>query len=114
MTSRGEGHDITAVGIGSLGPPCTSTAARRHGAYARTWKPCLDKLLSIFLITLTAPLMALIALLVRASLGPSVIFRQQQVGMHGDSFDVFKFRTMLPDRRQENVPISFPDRPEYS
>jgi lipopolysaccharide/colanic/teichoic acid biosynthesis glycosyltransferase len=30
--------------------------------------------------------------------------------MHGGSFDVVKFRTMLPDRRQADVPISFPNR----
>jgi len=110
MTSLGEEHDITAVGSGSLGPPHAGTTARRQGAYVRTWKPCLDRVSSVLLITVTAPVMALIALLVRASLGPNVIFRQQRIGIHGASFDVFKFRTMLPDRRQANVPISFPDR----
>ena len=54
--------------------------------------------------------MVLIALLVRASLGPNVIFRQQRVGVHGGSFEVLKFRTMLPDRRKVNEPIAFPDR----
>jgi lipopolysaccharide/colanic/teichoic acid biosynthesis glycosyltransferase len=39
-----------------------------------------------------------------------VIFRQQRIGIHGTAFDVLKFRTMLPDRRRANVPISFPDR----
>jgi lipopolysaccharide/colanic/teichoic acid biosynthesis glycosyltransferase len=110
MISRGDEHGITAVGFGSLGPPRASTTARRQGAYVRTWKPCLDRLSAIFLITVSAPVMALIALLVRVSLGPDVIFRQQRIGIHGDSFDVFKFRTMHPDRRQANVPISFPDR----
>jgi lipopolysaccharide/colanic/teichoic acid biosynthesis glycosyltransferase len=66
--------------------------------------------LSIFLITVTAPIMALIALLVWTSLGRGVIFRQQRIGIHSCSFYVFKFRTMLPDRRQANVPIPFPDR----
>ena len=110
MASRGEEYGVTAAGFGSLGPPHATTAARRQGAYVRTWKPCADRLLSIFLIIVAAPIMALIALLVRVSLGPNVIFRQQRVGIHGSSFDVLKFRTMLPDRRQANVPISFPDR----
>ena len=111
MTSRGEEYGITAdVGFSSLDPPHASTIARRQGAYVRTWKPYLDRLLSVFLITVTAPIMVLIALLVRASLGPNVIFRQQRIGIDGGSFDVFKFRTMLPDRRKANVPISFPDR----
>jgi lipopolysaccharide/colanic/teichoic acid biosynthesis glycosyltransferase len=79
-------------------------------AYARTWKPCADRVLSVFLIVAAAPVMGLIALGVRASLGPGVIFRQQRIGRHGGSFEVFKFRTMRPDRRRADVPISFPDR----
>ena len=110
MTSRGEEYDVAAVGLGNLSPQHARPTARRQGAYVRTWKPCLDRVLSIFLIIIAAPFMALMALLVRASLGPNVIFRQQRIGIHGCSFDVFKFRTMLPDRRQANVPISFPDR----
>lgn len=96
--------------LGSLSPPHAGTAARRRGSYVRIWKPRLDRLLSVFLIIVAAPIMALIALLIRTNLGPNVIFRQQRIGINGSSFDVFKFRTMLPDRRQANVPISFPDR----
>jgi lipopolysaccharide/colanic/teichoic acid biosynthesis glycosyltransferase len=110
MTSAGEEDSITAVCIDSLGSPRASTAYLRQGTYVRIWKPFLDRLFSVFLIIVAAPIMALIALLVRASLGPNVIFCQQRVGIHGDSFDVLKFRTMLPDRRKANVPISFPDR----
>jgi lipopolysaccharide/colanic/teichoic acid biosynthesis glycosyltransferase len=110
MVSRGEEYDVTAVGVSSLSPQHASTTDRRQGAYVRIWKPCLDRVLSFFLIIIAIPVMALIAFLVRASLGPNVIFRQQRIGIRGDSFDVFKFRTMLPDRRRANIPISFPDR----
>jgi lipopolysaccharide/colanic/teichoic acid biosynthesis glycosyltransferase len=110
MAAVGEERGITAIGSDRLGPPRASTTACRQGPYVRTWKPCLDRLFSVSLITATAPIMGLIALLVRASLGPGVIFRQQRIGIYGRSFDVLKFRTMLPDRRQANVPISFPDR----
>lgn len=110
MASRGEEYGINAVGFGSLSAPHASTTARRQGAYVRIWKPCLDRVLSVCLITVAAPVMALIALLIRVSLGSNVIFRQPRMGIHGSSFDVLKFRTMLPDRRKANVPISFPDR----
>jgi lipopolysaccharide/colanic/teichoic acid biosynthesis glycosyltransferase len=86
------------------------TSSGGEGAYARTWKPCLDRLLAVFLLIATAPVLALVALVVRVSLGPRVIFRQQRIGIHGGSFDVLKFRTMRPDRRRADVPISFPDR----
>jgi lipopolysaccharide/colanic/teichoic acid biosynthesis glycosyltransferase len=79
-------------------------------AYARTWKPCLDRIGAVVAIIATAPALALIALTVRLSLGPHVIFRQQRVGRNGQLFDVLKFRTMRPDRRRADIPISFPDR----
>jgi lipopolysaccharide/colanic/teichoic acid biosynthesis glycosyltransferase len=81
-----------------------------QGAYVRLWKPCIDRLLSVLLILLSAPIMVLVALLIRINLGPGVIFRQRRIGQNGSSFDVFKFRTMLPDRRRAMVPILFPDR----
>lgn len=40
-----------------------------------------------------APLLGVVALLVRREVGP-VIFRQQRVGMDGHTFDVLKFRSM--------------------
>ena len=59
---------------------------------------------------LAAPLLAVVAILGRISLGPGIIFRQPRVGRNGIQFTVFKFRTMLPDRRRADVPIAFPDR----
>ncbi|HET9967524.1 MAG TPA: sugar transferase [Streptosporangiaceae bacterium] len=78
--------------------------------YVRLWKPCLDRLAAILLLLVTAPVLALVACVVRVKLGPGVIFRQQRIGRQGVVFDVLKFRTMLPDRRRADVPISFPDR----
>lgn len=78
--------------------------------YVRLGKPCLDRLAAVFLLLLTAPVLAFIALVVRVKLGPGVIFRQQRIGRHGVAFDVLKFRTMLPDRRRADMPVPFPDR----
>jgi lipopolysaccharide/colanic/teichoic acid biosynthesis glycosyltransferase len=93
-----------------ISPPYPISVGTPQGAYVRFWKPGLDRLLSVLLILLSAPLMALLAVVVRISLGPGVFFRQLRVGRHGRSFGVFKFRTMLPDRRDAQLPISFPDR----
>lgn len=85
-------------------------SSRWSEAYARIWKPLFDEVIAIFLILLAAPLLAVVAILVRISLGPGVIFRQPRIGRNGIQFTVFKFRTMLPDRRQADMPIAFPDR----
>jgi lipopolysaccharide/colanic/teichoic acid biosynthesis glycosyltransferase len=93
-----------------IDPPDSLSTETPRGLYVRIGKPCLDRVSSVLLILACAPVMALVALVIRISLGPSVIFRQSRIGRHGSSFAVLKFRTMLPDRRRAQVPISFPDR----
>lgn len=85
-------------------------ASPGHGPYVHIWKPLIDRVIGGFLILMAAPLLAVVAILVRTTLGPGVIFRQPRVGRNGIPFTVFKFRTMRPDRRRANVPIAFPDR----
>lgn len=81
-----------------------------EGAYVRIWKPVIDRIVALILILLSAPVMVLIAAVVRIMLGQGVMFRQSRIGQHGRPFDVLKFRTMLPDRRHVQIPITFPDR----
>ncbi|MBN2003060.1 MAG: sugar transferase [Anaerolineae bacterium] len=56
---------------------------------------------------LLAPLLVLLALLVRLKLGAPVIFRQQRPGLHGKPFTLYKFRTMTDARDAEGN--LFPD-----
>jgi lipopolysaccharide/colanic/teichoic acid biosynthesis glycosyltransferase len=59
---------------------------------------------------MVAPLLAVVAILVRTSLGSGIIFRQARIGLNGIPFTVFKFRTMLLERRRADLPITFTDR----
>ena len=45
-------------------------------------------------LVLTAPLTLLTALLIRATMGRPVLFRQQRAGLGGALFQLYKFRTM--------------------
>ena len=45
-------------------------------------------------LVLLSPVLAVVALLVRVSMGPPVLFRQQRPGLGGTSFEMTKFRTM--------------------
>lgn len=56
-------------------------------------------------ILLTAPLMLLIALLVRLKLGKPVLFRQVRPGLHGKPFVMLKFRTMTNDCDAKGEPL---------
>ena len=55
---------------------------------------------SIALVTL-APLLLILATLVRIRLGAPVIFRQQRPGLHGRPFTLLKFRSMTDARDAE-------------
>ena len=45
---------------------------------------------------LFAPLIALIALSIRMTMGSPVLFRQRRAGLYGEVFEIRKFRTMQP------------------
>lgn len=67
---------------------------RRYDAVKRTFDVCL----SAVGLLLTAPGLALVALVVLVVHGRPVLFRQPRPGRGGEVFDILKFRTMrLPD-----------------
>lgn len=45
-----------------------------------------------------SPVLAVVAVLVRLKLGSPVLFRQVRPGLHGEPFEMLKFRTMRPER----------------
>ncbi len=66
--------------------------------YRAFGKRVLDLALTIPALILLAPVLALVALLVRIRLGSPVLFRQQRPGLHGQPFTLLKFRTMTNAR----------------
>jgi sugar transferase EpsL len=71
-----------------------------------TAKRLMDIVLVSLLLIVASPLMAIVALMVRANLGRPVLFRQFRPGLHGKAFECVKFRTMrdLRDKRGEYLP----------
>ena len=57
-------------------------------------KRSLDILASAALLLLSLPVMGLVALLIRFTLGSKVLFRQERPGLGGKLFTVIKFRSM--------------------
>jgi lipopolysaccharide/colanic/teichoic acid biosynthesis glycosyltransferase len=76
-----------------------------RGPYVRIVKPLFDRVVGFCIFLVLLPLTAVVALAVRISLGSPVIFRQRRVGRDGRPFDVYKFRTMAHDRRQQQEPV---------
>ena len=60
--------------------------------------------LVVLTLPVSLPVMALLALLVRAKLGRPVLFRQVRPGLHGRPFTLVKFRTMHADNEETGLP----------
>jgi exopolysaccharide biosynthesis polyprenyl glycosylphosphotransferase len=58
-------------------------------------KRSLDVVFSALVLFLAAPLMALIALMIKLESPGPVLFRQERVGRNGRCFEVYKFRSMV-------------------
>ncbi len=65
-------------------------------------KRMLDVVLAIIVLIATSPLLVLIALIVRATMGAPVLFRQTRPGLNGKIFAMYKFRTMHDYRDKDN------------
>ena len=61
-------------------------------------KRLFDLIVAGTALIVLAPLLALLALLVRAGMGAPVLFRQDRPGLHGVPFTLYKFRTMRDTR----------------
>jgi Undecaprenyl-phosphate glucose phosphotransferase len=57
-------------------------------------KRAFDITFSLLVLTLTAPLLGLVALLIRLTSPGPVFFGQERIGLNGEMFRMYKFRTM--------------------
>src|SRR5262245_18981844 len=78
-----------------------------HGlpAAGRVAKRMRDIGVSAFLLTLMAPLLAVVAVAILVTTGRPVFYQQQRVGQGGRLFRMYKFRSMRVDAERETGPI---------
>jgi lipopolysaccharide/colanic/teichoic acid biosynthesis glycosyltransferase len=70
------------------------TSAGRAGHSGDTLKRMMDVAVAAVGLLITAPVQAVLALMVARNLGRPVLFRQQRPGRFGKPFTLLKFRTM--------------------
>jgi lipopolysaccharide/colanic/teichoic acid biosynthesis glycosyltransferase len=73
--------------------------------YRRLGKRPFDLAVSIVVLALASPLLLVIGLLVRATMGSPVLFAQKRPGRGGRPFTILKFRTMSNERDAEGKPL---------
>jgi exopolysaccharide biosynthesis polyprenyl glycosylphosphotransferase len=92
---------VTVVPLGGL-PLIT-----RHSPNPKSWafalKHGLDRAGAALALLVLSPLLAALALGVRATLGRPIFYRAERVGRDGKRFDMLKFRTMLPMTEEERT-----------
>ncbi len=66
----------------------------RNLAKYQLWKSVLDRLFGLLAIIILSPILILISVLIRLDSPGNPIFRQERIGKDGQSFFIYKFRTM--------------------
>ncbi len=85
-----------------------SPDAAARGPVFRAAKRTMDLAIGLPALILIAPVMALIALLIRLDSPGPAIFKQHRVGLNGELIRFYKFRTMYVDAQER-----FPELYEY-
>ena len=67
-------------------------------------KRAIDIVFAALLLTLTAPLLAAVAIAIKLESKGPILFRQERVGLHGMPFFIFKFRSMRQDAERLSGP----------
>ena len=84
LTGRVELEHLSETSFGTLSPPSTYMIP----------KYIVDRVTALLALPLLAPLLIVVAVLIRLDSPGPAIFRQQRVGFRGAPFIVYKFRTM--------------------
>ena len=111
------GVDVAMTGIGDVAPrrvasshiagrPIVSIAPSAVSSWQLGVKRLVDILVSGMLLVLLAPLMAVVAVLIRVVDGNSPIFAQRRVGKGGEVFTIYKFQTMVADAEELKIDLT--------
>ena len=82
----------------------------RQRIYTKFTKRTFDVVVALIGLILTAPLLALLAIVVKLADGP-VLYRQTRMGEDGRPFTIYKLRTMRCDAEQNGATFSSKDDP---
>lgn len=83
-----------------------------YGIYERFIKRPLDCFLSTVAMIALSPILIVTSLLVKAKMGSPVLFKQERPGRYGKSFNMLKFRTMLPPQTRDGKVLTDAERLE--
>jgi exopolysaccharide biosynthesis polyprenyl glycosylphosphotransferase len=74
-------------------------------SWERATKRTMDLVFSSIILLVAAPVMAVVAALVKLTSSGPVVFAQERVGQHGRLFTIYKFRSMFEDAEKRTGPV---------
>jgi len=95
-----------AVSLNNLNPSWMifSDGFDGGGDFDLILKRVFDVTASLLLLILSLPVLMITAMLVKITSKGPVFYRQERVGMNGETFNVLKFRSMTTDAEADGVP----------
>ncbi len=94
---------LTATELGGL--PIVGLRANPHDGLARVVKRVMDCSIAAVGLIVLAPLLLLVAALIKLTSRGPVIYRQERAGLGGEPFEMLKFRTMRVDAERNSGPV---------
>lgn len=64
-----------------------------------------ERMLAFIMLILFFPIMTIVALAIKTTMGGSIFYHQTRVGKNGSYFSIIKFRTMIENAEEESGPI---------
>lgn len=104
----------TATRAGS--PAIPFETPEPQGLYLRFAKRLLDVIAALFALVVTAPVMLVLAILIKLESRGPVIYKSTRIGLGGRSFTFYKLRSMVQDadvRRQQLAHLNEADGPVF-
>lgn len=85
----GAAHLVKETAMGGIPP------AGLHKPVGGTLKRAMDICIAVVALLLALPLLAMVALAIKLTMGGPVVFAHRRIGFAGAGFDCYKFRTMI-------------------
>lgn len=97
---------VGKVRMESFGTPLIEIKQRLMEPWQELGKRSFDILVSFILLLIFSPIMIFTALMVRFTSKGPIFFHQERVGLHGKSFRIIKFRSMVHDAEKFGPQLS--------
>ena len=87
------------------GVPIVNLSATPLRGFAGAVKRCMDVLAALACIVIFLPLFPPVALVIRLTSRGPILYRQERMGLDGQSFELLKFRSMVVDAERSTGPV---------